>query len=104
TPALWREPARRHVSFSWSLAALALLQQAFFIALATETNALAWLNLAVGMVMILIVLAASRVSVAVVNGVIEQGRPGRPAAGDVGYLARPPRRNLAVFCIGACGI
>lgn len=102
TPAVWQDPLRRHVSFAWALGLLALLEAGFFAALALERDAMAWLRLAVGAVMVLIVIAASRVSMAVVNGVIEQGRPGEPDPGDVGYLARPPRRNLATFCIGVC--
>lgn len=29
---------------------------------------------------------------------------GQADPGDVGYLARPPRRTLAIFCIGLCNI
>lgn len=101
-PAVWRAPGRLHVSFAWPLAALALLQLGFFIAVAWEADALAWLHAAVGVVMMLIVIAASRVSMSVVNELIEQGRPGTESSGDAGYLARPPRRNLAIFCIGVC--
>ena len=103
-PAVWRDPERRHVSFAWALGAMALLQAGYFVALAMGGDAMAWLRMAVGVVMVLIVIAASRVSMAVVNGLIEQGRPGRPDPGDVGYLARPPRRNLAIFCIAACSV
>jgi len=104
TPVVWRDPQRRHVSFSWALGAMALLQAGFFIAQALGADALAWLNVTVGVIMMLIVIAASRVSMAVVNGLIEQGRPGQPDPGNVGYLARPPRRNLAIFCIGVCSV
>jgi len=103
-PAVWRDPQRKHVSFAWALAALALLQQGFFLALPLQTDALAWLRAAVGVMMMLIVIAASRVSMAVMNGLIEQGRPGEPETQDVGYLARPPRRNLVVFCIAVCSL
>ena len=44
--------------------------------------------------MILIVVALSRISMRLVNDVLE--RQGGMAAP---YLARPPRRNLAIFCI-----
>lgn len=103
-PMVWRAPERRHVSFAWALGALLLLEAGYFIALAVHADALAWLRLAVGVIMALIVLAASRVSMAVVNGLIEQGRPGQPDPGDVGYLARPPRRNLAIFCVATCSL
>ncbi|NYT22921.1 NnrS family protein [Alcaligenaceae bacterium] len=104
TPPVWRDPERRHLSFFWGLAAMALLQVGYFVALAVDADAMAWLRVTVGVVMMLIVIAASRVSMSVVNGLIEQGRPGQPDPGDVGYLARPPRRNLAIFCIGACSM
>jgi len=104
TPAVWRDAERRHLSFIWALGAMALLQAGYFVALAIGGDAMAWLRVAVGVVMMLIVIAASRVSMAVVNGLIEQGRPGQPDPGDIGYLARPPRRNLAIFCIGVCSV
>lgn len=104
TPTVWQDPERRHVSFAWALGAMALLQVGFFVALAVHANALAWLRVTVGVVMMLIVIAGSRVSMAVVNGLIEQGRPGEPDPGDVGYLARPPRRNMAIFAIGVCSV
>ena len=103
-PPVWRDPDRRHVSFSWALAAMALLQLGFFVALAMGADAMAWLRVTVGVVMMLIIIAASRVSMAVVNRLIEQGRPDEPDPGEVGYLARPPRRNLAMFCIGVCSV
>lgn len=100
-PPLWRDPQRRHLGFAHTLAALILLQAGFYLSVATGGDALAWLRAAVGAFMILIVMAGSRVSMNVVNGHIEAGRPGEPPAGEVGYLARPPRRKLAVFCIAA---
>lgn len=103
-PALWSDPQRRHVSFAWTLGALALSQLGFFAALAVGGDALAWLRVAVGVIMVLIVIAASRVSMSVVNRVVERGRPGEPDPGDIGYLARPPRRNLAIFCIAVCSV
>ena len=97
-----RDPGRRHLSFAWALGTLMLLQAGFFISIARNMNALVWLHAAVGIMMVLIVIAASRVSMAVVNRLIEQGRPGDPEPGDIGYLARPPRRNLAIFTICLC--
>ena len=100
-PPLWRDPQRRHLGFAYTLAALILLQAGFYASVTVGGDALAWLRAAVGAFMILIVMAGSRVSMNVVNGHIEAGRPGEPPPGEVGYLARPPRRTLAVFCIGA---
>lgn len=100
-PRLWRDPGRQHLSFAWVMAALAALQLGFFIAVALESEAMAWLRAATGALMMLIVVATSRISMSVVNGRIEEGRPGA-AAPTTSYLARPPRRYLAMFCIGVC--
>lgn len=98
-PRVAGDPERQHLSFAWVLGALMLLQMGFFISLSLNLNALAWLRATVGAFMVLIVIAASRISMRVVNRLIEVGRPGDPAPGDIGYLARPPRRNLAIFTI-----
>ncbi|MCB5364203.1 NnrS family protein [Pusillimonas sp. CC-YST705] len=100
----WRSAQRQHASFAWALGGLALTQAGFFAALLTALPLpapAAWLHLANGLIMILIILAASRVSMSVVNGLIEEGKPGASPAQTV-YLARPPRRKLAVFCIACC--
>jgi uncharacterized protein involved in response to NO len=91
---LWRDPSRRHVAFFHVLVALAASHAGFYIALFRQTDAMAWLLLAVGLLMILIIVALSRISMRLVNDVLEaQGGLGAP------YLARPPRRNFAIFCI-----
>lgn len=102
--ALWRDPARSHLGFAWALGALGAGQAGYFTALLRQADALAWLHVGVDLMMILIVLAGSRVSMNVVNGYIEAGRPGAPPPGLAGYVARPPRRHLAVFCIAACSV
>lgn len=100
-PRLWRDPGRQHLSFGWVMAALAVLQAGFFLAPLVKSDPMAWLRAATGALMILIVVATSRISMSVVNGRIEEGRPGADAPTDC-YLARPPRRYLAMFCIGVC--
>ena len=100
-PRLWRDPGRQHLSFAWVMAALAALQLGFFIAPLLKCDPMAWLRAATGALMILIVVATSRISMSVVNGRIEEGRPGAVPPTDR-YLARPPRRYLAMFCIGVC--
>jgi len=101
-PALWRDPRRAHLGFAWTLGGLLLAQAGFFAALFAGGDGLAWIHGAIDLTMILILLAGSRVSVSVLNGYIEAGRPGAPPPSDA-YLARPPRRYLAVFAIGLCG-
>jgi uncharacterized protein involved in response to NO len=103
-PALWRDPARRHLSFAWSLAALAVLEAGFFVSLQSGGHAMAWLHAAVGLLMILIIVATSRISLRVVNGRLEDGRAGAEVPVDAPYVARPPRRHLATFAIGLCSV
>lgn len=103
-PSLGRDArARRHFSFALALMALLLVQLGFFASLLWHWNdPLAWVRLAVGLMMVLIILAGSRISMNVVNRLVELGKPGVAEHDTVGYLARPPRRNLAIFCICLC--
>lgn len=100
-PPLWNDPGRQHLSFVWVITCLGLLQLGFFITQLTTADALPWIRAAIGVVMILIVIATSRISMSVVNGRIEEGRPGGSAP-TASYLARPPRRYLAILCIAIC--
>lgn len=96
---IWRQPGRRHLAFVHALVALIVVHAGFYRALAADGDALAWLRLATGVIMVLIVVALSRISMRLVNDVLaSQG--GVPAP----YLARPPRRNLATFAIAACSL
>lgn len=57
---------------------------------------LRWLDATVvGVRMLLIVVAASRISMRIVNNAIDEITPGAAP-----YLARPPRRTMAALCIG----
>jgi len=90
-PPVWRDPGRPHLSLLFALAALAAAQAGVYFG----TDPLAWLHVAAGVLMILVVLAMSRISMRLINGMLD-------AEGVVGidYRARPPRRNLATFAIG----
>lgn len=91
---LWRDPSRRHLAFFHTLSALTAVHAGFYLALFRQADAMPWLRLAVGLLMILIVVALSRISMRLVNDVLDaQGGLAAP------YLARPPRRNLAIFSI-----
>lgn len=103
-PRTWKATGKKHMSFVWAISALMLAQLGFFIAQAFSFNAMSWLYVAVDLMMILIVIAASRISMSVMNGVVENkgGESGNNK--EVVYLARPPRRNLAMFTIALCSI
>ena len=93
-PRLWRDPARAHLSFLWVLSGLAVCEAGFHVALMVEpADATRWLQAAVEVYMILIVVALSRISMRIVNAALDE------AGSATAYFARPPRRQLAVICI-----
>lgn len=94
-PRLWRDPARRHLAFLWALAALAVCAGGFYAAAIAGAPPGRWLYAALGVLMMLIVVVMSRISMRIVNGAIDEA-----GIADSEYRARPPRRNLAIFCIG----
>ena len=94
-PPVWRDPGRPHLAFLHALAALALLQAGYFFAAWRAAPVMPWLLAAAGVLMILIVVAMSRISMRLVNAALQA-----QDADAAGYLARPPRRNLAIFAIG----
>ncbi len=105
-PRLRRDPERRHLAFLWALAALAACVAGFyaetFLDAHPGANPARWLHAALGVLMMLIVVAMSRISMRIVNAALEE-RAADPATGvttNIEYRARPPRRNLAIFCIG----
>ncbi|MDW8324453.1 MAG: NnrS family protein [Burkholderiales bacterium] len=91
-PPIWRDPSRAHRSLLYALAALILLAAGERFGAAAS----AWRALETGVLMVLIVLAQSRISMRLINGIL-QAR----GVGGLQYLARPPRRNLAVAAIAA---
>jgi len=95
---LLRDPDRRHLGFLWGLTAYAVAVAGFHAATLRAVNPLPWAHAGIGVMMILIVVALSRISMRIVNDALDAAR----AAGDEDapeYLARPPRRNLAIFAI-----
>lgn len=87
-------PTRRlHVGFLWALAGLAVATIGFHVDAWRGAFPLRWVQAAIGVLMMTIVVAMSRISMRMVNRALqERGEP-------LGYLARPPRRHLAVLCI-----
>lgn len=93
---LWRQPSRRHLAFFHTLLALGAVHTGFYTTLQHGGDALPWLRLSIGLLMILIVIALSRISMRLVNDALET-QDGFAAP----YLARPPRRNLVIVAIAA---
>lgn len=100
-PRLWRDPERRHLAFLWALAGfVACVAGFYFDALRGEYPA-RWLHAALGVFMMLMIVALSRISMRIVNHAIEEAAAdGIVGANVTSYRALPPRRNLAIFCIG----
>lgn len=97
-PRLWNDPERRHLAFLWSLLALTVLVAGFYVDALRGEVPVRWLNATLGVLMMLIVVAMSRISMSIVNGALDEA--GSAGVERIEYLARPPRRNLAIVCIG----
>lgn len=97
-PRLWRDPERRHVSFLWVLGLIALVLAGLYGDALRGASAMRWLHLLLGVLMALIVVAMSRISMSIVNASID-ARNALDGADRPPYLARPPRRNLALLAI-----
>lgn len=93
-PALRTVAGQRHHAFGWALAGLMLLVAGFYVDALRGAYPMRWLHAYLGLLMVLIVIALSRISMRIVNRAIDEA-----GTGAVPYLARPPRRNLVVLCI-----
>ncbi|MBA1263567.1 NnrS family protein [Stutzerimonas stutzeri] len=98
TPRLLGDPLRRQWGFFGGLSALALVVIGFQLDVLRGLYPMRWLHAAVGVMMVLIVVAMSRISMRIVNDAIQARRDAGHEV-DEDYRARPPRRNLAIFCI-----
>ncbi len=101
---IWHAPGRRHLGFVWGVLALYLAMAGFYIDAQRDLDVMHWLHTQLGVLLILIIVSMSRISMAIVNDAIDDYRLRHPdwqreeeVPGS--YLARPPRRHLAVFCI-----
>lgn len=97
-PRLWRDPERRHMSFVWMLALLAAVLAGFYIDALRGEAPLRWLHVLLGVFMLLIIVAMSRISMSVVNASID-AQSEADGMERAPYLARPPRRNLALLAV-----
>ena len=136
-PRLWRDPGHRQQGFWWAFVALIVTVAGFYVDAVQGEFPMRWLHATLGVLMALIVVAMSRISMAIVNSSIDDdferrhpvavlareqashgaAQDGMPVAGHAdnppiaptalpveedepsAYLARPPRRHLAVICI-----
>lgn len=101
SPPIWRYARRKQLSFVLAIASLALLQLAFFSQLLLGKPPLYWLYASVHCLMILIIIATSRISMSVMNNRVEDKHQ---TTTDPVYIARPPLRYLAIFSILACAV
>lgn len=91
-PRLWRDPTRRHRSLGWALGVTAAASLAAEVDLLWRGST-AGLQLLLHALLALTLLALARISMRVVNRALEER--GLPPS----YLARPPRRQLALAAI-----
>ena len=97
-PRLWRDPDRRHLSFIWTLCVLAFVLGGFYFDALRGQDAMRWLHALLGVLMALIVVAMSRISMSIVNASVD-AQVASDGVDRPPYLARPPRRNLALLAI-----
>lgn len=98
TPRLLGDPLRRQYGFFGGLGALALVTAGFHLDVLAGHYPMRWLHAAIGVMMVLIVVAMSRISMRILNDAIQARRDGGHEV-DEDYRARPPRRNLVIVCI-----
>lgn len=98
TPRLLGDPLRRQYGFFGGLSALAMVTVGFHIDSIAGQYPMRWVYAGIGVMMVLIVVATSRISMRILNDAIQARRDAGHEVDD-DYRARPPRRNLAIFCI-----
>lgn len=94
TPRLWGDAGRRHRAFFWALAGLVACTAGFYADVLRGEHPVRWLHATLGVFMMLMIVALSRISMRIVNAAIDDA-----GIEGVEYRARPPRRHLAIFCI-----
>ncbi|MFT3820167.1 MAG: NnrS family protein [Rubrivivax sp.] len=98
-PRVWAQPQRPHRSFVWAVAALGAGVVGWHVALLSGSTATHWPPLLTSLYMVLVVLSMSRISMRIVNDALDALRLAGRTRFDGPYLARPPRRNLAIALI-----
>lgn len=92
---VFSDPSRKHLSLALIFMALWLVQVWFFAARAglAGTDGLQILKLALGLFIVLILLALRRISTGVINTWLQRHEI------DEVFLARPPAYNIAIICV-----
>lgn len=100
-PRVWRQPDRPHASFVLGVLALGAGLAAWHVELLLGGPAGRWPDALLSVYMVLMVLALSRISMRIVNDALDDVRRSGDTAYVGPYLARKPRRNLAIALIVA---
>lgn len=86
---------KRHISLGFTLIGILIAQFFFFLSVSNlikvDTNSLIYASL--GLFIVLILLALRRVNMEAINELLEQENI------DETFYSRPPRYNLAIFCV-----
>lgn len=93
-PPLLGKMGKDQRSFGYAVGLMFLVVLGYHSSVLLGKNPLAWIRLSVGVWMILIIVSMSRISMRIINSALDL-YPGI----EERYIARPPRRNFAVFCI-----
>lgn len=114
TPRVLAAREHRHLSFIWALTALLCCIVGFYLDAWRDLDPSRWLRIMVGLMMVFIILALSRISMRIVNqaiddeilarqsGAADQASTDSGASSEINeYRARPPKRNFAISCICA---
>ncbi len=86
---------KRHISLAFTLLAILIIQTMFFLSVANiiTISAYSILILSLGAFIVLILLALRRINMEAINELLEQENI------DETFYSRPPRYNLAIFCV-----
>ncbi len=93
---IFKDPAKRHVSIAYAFVVIQIIQVWFYLSVLGlfDTNPLEVLKVAVGVFLVLTLLAIRRVNMEATNEIIEH-----EAKNEEIFVARPPAYNLAIFMI-----
>lgn len=95
TPAIIKDPLKKHFGFIYAVATLTIIQVWFFLSelKLLEFESMAILKLSISAFMLLILVVVRRVSTAITNIMFENNNI------DEVFIAKPPFYNLAIFTI-----